>query len=287
MVQTGAAMATGKIDNPAGRLLAILKRGREHRSTNPAQVVWSQILGIEQADLPLLLHRLGRVYALPQKVQSEIRQIREIDHDVYLKSVSKVATAFKRLNLAAPWDSFIKHVDDVAIHGLEFCDERLSNIAPEQALREDQLTKLHDEVRLLIDEVVKAQIDDKLRAYMLKHLEMVELAIGDYDICGSEPLETSFTTVVGSVALDKETAQNVKDSAFGDRFWGCMGKLAVLLTVVVGATQLPSNIKQILALPEGGTSVSVDADVQATVNMEQPSEPADPGPEPSAQRHGT
>jgi len=107
-----------RMNNPAARLLTIL---REIKSTPPsagAVQTWAKIFGVEEGNSPVLLRRLGQVLSLPVQVKQEIERQQDIDYDIYLKWMPSVQEAFNTLNLSGNIASFHNPISEVTLHGL-------------------------------------------------------------------------------------------------------------------------------------------------------------------------
>lgn len=245
------------LNNPAGRLLVLLRAGRDKKKHNlPAVDVWSDLLNVPVDDKTRLLREIGRVFQIPALIRSRIEQIPTVDPIVYLKWLPKLEQAFIVSTLAGPWRGCIDYVDDVAIYGIEVCDELLSRHSREKTLPRDQLDNLLRDTESLVHEVADCSIDEDLRQYILKHLEIVDRAIRDYILHGAQPLQEAVEAAVGSLVLNQETYKRTSETEVGGKFWKVMGRALMLVGITAATIQIGKDVVKLLPEP--------DAEVEAT-----------------------
>lgn len=237
-------------NNPAGRLLKLLREGTRITPSTVASDAWATLLNVSPNDKSTFLRRLATVYELPALVRSSVEGVPNIDQEVYLARLPQIAKALQQHQTNAAWGSFVKSIKAETLESLRFCDELLSRECPDKRVDTDELGPLLEDVRSLLSEVIANDIDHTLKQYMLKHLHMVERAIEDYQLFGTGPLERAVEATIGSVFLNKDVAVEVAKTPLGAALWKLLGKLAIITSLVVGVPQLPETIRKLLPTPE-------------------------------------
>ncbi len=77
------------LDNPAGRLLALLEEGKRFDKKNTQTIeAWAQLFGEDTSEiatvLPDVLAQLGKVMALPSEIRTRV-EAQGFDPEVYLE----------------------------------------------------------------------------------------------------------------------------------------------------------------------------------------------------------
>lgn len=238
-------------NNPAGRLYNLLKE-REKPSFQKMKVrdVWCVLLGVGVNDTPILLRRIAKVIALPSLIEQQIKQNENIDHSVYLKWLPKVANAFKRLNLEAPWTNFIKPIDDTVVYGLEICSEQLSRKQPETIIKYDEIKKIQGEIDELLHEITSSNIDKYLKEYLTTHIKDIMDAIEEYELEGIVPIRKALESTIGAMVIQPEIHQEIKVTKLNKKFWTILRKVALIVSLAVNTIQIAEDTIPLLPDPE-------------------------------------
>lgn len=235
-------------NNPAGRLHNLLKEGHKKAKDQPAQAIWSDLLNVKN-DNGLLLRRVGFLMALPSNIKTSMSYIDDINHDIYLRWLPRVETAFSILNFQIKWDQFIKRFDGEIMYGIEICSEMLSRECPEKVINEEQLNVLLTKVDELLEELDKSEFSNDVWLFIYDHLLLIKEAIEEYSIRGIKPLENIFEQTIGGVALTPQIYKESRKSKKGLKFWEVMGCLAIAVTITNGSIQIGQEIVNLLPEP--------------------------------------
>jgi hypothetical protein len=120
---------------------------------------------------------------------------------------------------------------------IRFCAHELDKRAPEKDVSREQLDSLRESAWSLYEEVLKEGLSAELSRYLLDHLYLIIEAIDDYNITGAVGMEQVLNGVLGAIITDSARAEKVRQSVFGERFWGVITKMGVVLKL---AKQRPS-----------------------------------------------
>lgn len=227
------------LNNPAGRLLEVLKRAKAFQPPNAkALEAWAKILEVPPNDIPHLLTQFGKVLTLPKIVQERIKSQEEINHSIYLKWVPKVESCFKSINLETTIHSFTSNLDEAALDGLEFCSELLSRVQPEIEIDEKEIGKITKQIHKLQDEIIQSEIDNQYKFFMLEKLEELLKALQEYRIMGVEPIDEVFVNTFGRLATNQQIYEETKDTEIGGKFWSVLTRALLLTSLAVTTIQL-------------------------------------------------
>jgi len=237
-------------NNPAGRLHALLREGQSKPKDKPASEIWAEILDVPKEDTGLLLRRVGHVLSLPSSVKEAMSYVDDLDHNIYLRWLSRVEASFSILNFQMAWKQFIERFDGEIMYGIEICSDRLSRERPEKTADQTLLENLLAKVNELLDDLDNTELDANVWFYIYDHLIKIKEAIEEYKIRGIKPLEAVFEQTVGGVVLSPELYQNSQKTPSGKRFWEVMGYLAIVVTITASSIQIGKDVVSILPPPE-------------------------------------
>ena len=142
------------LNNPAGRLMAIIAKGKKIPRATTSKLAWGTLLEVSSSDLALLLRQIGLVLDLPRQIRSGIGRIGEIDPTVYLRWIPKLEDALANIQFDTAWSDFMDGFDETITDGLAVCDDVLSRCNPaelEQAAGDHDHGKricvVHEEIK--------------------------------------------------------------------------------------------------------------------------------------------
>jgi hypothetical protein len=254
-------------NNPASRLLRIVRDGQKQSKTQTAAESWASVLEVPLEDKPLLLSRVGHVMALPEAIRSELEQVENINHALHLKWLPSVETSFSIHNLNMQWKQFIDRFNPETIYGLEVCGDVLSRNRPEKTVDHDSARGLLNDIRDLITELAEIQLPEDLHSFLYEHLKIVKDALEEYKIKGMKPLEAEVERLTGAVARNPEFWIRTKETDFGERFWNAMGKLAIVTTIVAGQLQIGQEVFSVMS-PGQEQAPTFESNWEININVE-------------------
>ena len=251
-------------NNPASRLLEIIKKGQGIGNDVQAIDAWGEIFDTPRENLPLLLKRISSFCALPDEIEREIKEIEEANTPLYLDWRSKANVAFTNLNFVNNWNTTFKaRFDDKAVYGIKFCDDLLSRQRPERTVATEDIDNLSNKVEELLNLIEEENIDQTTKNYIKERLIDIQQALGDIPILGTKVIEKEFQAVVGSLTINNTYNLQSEGSEFKTKFWRIIYGLGLLATATLGPMQIGEKV--INALPE-----SYQAPVMELVVKETP-----------------
>jgi len=189
-----------ELNNPAGRLAAILRKGQKLQAQQKALQAWASLLEVEESNKSLLLQRLGHVLALPEQIQKEMQDIPGINHERRLKWMAPTVGILGNFNLEKGWKDLMGRFREETIYGIEICSDDLLNRRP-KGLEQDNLDELLERVNGLLSELETAGFAENVRADILDHLNAIKCAIEEYKLRGAKPIEAETERLLGALQL--------------------------------------------------------------------------------------
>lgn len=92
-------MPTPQLNNPAGRLYAILSEVRKTHDTVPIKDMWAKMFGVPNGDIGGVLAVHVELVDLVRETRKSIEALADVDNETYLKPIVQIETAFSRANL--------------------------------------------------------------------------------------------------------------------------------------------------------------------------------------------
>lgn len=206
------------LNNPAGRLHQLLVEAQQIKNNSPIADGWRTLLKIEGKSIADLLERLAPVLRLPHQAKAAVLALENENHNLLLRWLPKVESAFSIINLQAPWEQFKVHLDPTTMYSLEVCGDRLSVRSPEGAIETETLNTILGQTRDLRGEVAAADLDRVLKDFLLRHLGEIEYAIENYRVRGTPGIQQAMRQSVGEIFTRPEVAAKVGQTSFGKRF---------------------------------------------------------------------
>jgi len=109
---------------------------------------------------------------------------------------------------------------------------------PEPVIDESIIQKLLEEADRLIDSLNTAQLENRLREYLLRQVDLVRQALQDYRFQGPLSVNQAVQSVVGAVAINHKTYLESKETAEGNSAWDFLARVANIATIVGAGVNL-------------------------------------------------
>lgn len=145
---------------------------------------WANGFGVDPNKIVEIYYNLGLFRNLVEDVDRTIRQIPDIRHEQYLKTVDQLRTTIAQPNLQAAWNAHVR-VLEMIINGLEFASERLQAHSPEPELPASELDAIRKQTAELIQKVESSKtIPKRLKLILFDLLNGVQRSIDQYSFRG-------------------------------------------------------------------------------------------------------
>lgn len=232
------------IDNPATRLLAILKAAKQMDPNASCKDSWNKLLDSGD-DIALLMSRLGRVMELPRQVNQAMVDSFPDKDGLRIHWQGQVNAAFMTNNLGATFNTFLQHIDPHTITYLEFTSELLQKVSDVGNLSNADVDKYRELLNTILVEVLASDLDGHLKTYVVRSIRKIINSLDEYKLTGVTPILDSIDALVGHALPDKEYRNFLSDHALGQRLFECVSTMANVITVSVGLPQLTCMLAQL------------------------------------------
>lgn len=224
------------IDNPAGRLLAILEKVRSFKAETTARTAWMQALQVPDNDPQKLLQKFGSLMALAPQAIDELkekypRQYQNRAHAYFYEAVTK---AFSRIDFNNAIGHFNNAIDVNAMNYLHALADLLEAKKSTNPLTDDQLVELQGKVHDLMDFIRSCEMSPELKYYLLGKLSRIMEAIDSYFITGAAPIVDAIESTFGHAAFNEEYRSNIRNPAWRT-FVSGLAAIANTVTIAAGA----------------------------------------------------
>lgn len=185
-------------NNPASRLLAILVAARTGKGDDRMLEVWASVLGVESADPMKVARHLTVLADTVDEVERLIQAQPDLNSAPFLSGFPVIRDAISPIHLGSKRDVTIhSHITPDVLARLEFCDERLVRVSPEDLISKEDLAEIATAANELVELVARTVEDPHLRLALLDALEQVRLAISAYRAGGATRLRRTVAQFAG------------------------------------------------------------------------------------------
>lgn len=248
--------------NPVGRLhniLVSLPNDNRQKTVGQSLVEYFGVGESNTATQMELYADLAHLVISSNKALDELLPLGydAVDIQEFRADVDRVAVVISTHNPQSLIRDFKAQFGAETLKGLQYCARILSKESPEPTLDAATLTDLLNQVQTLINEILGANLDAKLKAILLEHLSFVERALRLYAISGSQGLRRAADGLAGATLFGY-----AEHTAETERGWlqRC-GKLAGWVATLTGfvanfrtaAPELPAWFEGLPKMLGGGS----------------------------------
>lgn len=238
-------------DNPAGRLLEILKQGKEKSPHQPCKKIWGEILETSDENLPLLLSRLAKVMELPNQIIDQITLHFPNQVKSHIHWSTQVNLAFASQNLNGTWQDFIHYIDSHTIDYLSLAVDLLDMKEKTKVLSKSELEDMHIKVSELLKDVLEMELNESVKKYITRYLRKILIAIEEYHISGATPILEAVECTLGHAVIDEEYKNALSNTELGSKLLNTLNFVAAIVTLATGIPQLPTTFQLLLSSVSG------------------------------------
>jgi hypothetical protein len=224
------------LDNPAGRLVAVLRALAKQPGGRPAREAWRDVLGSPSDDAGLV-SRIAEIMALAKRAEAAVQGLPGVERPAHL--LLHFDRVHKALGLllsisSATVQNFLQYLTPEVIYSLEMCSYALQrNRQGEPTIDVDKVSDLVEHVRSLIDKIADDQdLENDVCMLLVARLRDVESALLNIRITGYARVEKAMdalTFVPIRAVDDKKTKHRIVKVIVG--LWD---KLRTSLTLAAG-----------------------------------------------------
>lgn len=243
------AMSERRGDNPAWRLHAIVERALT-APNGSVRDLWATAFAVERKNMTAIFRGLALLHELVDEVERAVRSVNGIDHEYYLQNMPALRNAIVFTNLDKPASEVVSLLHGLTFRDIGFWAHAIESLSFVEAVHEEELRALLEEVTGLFEAVRDAEIDAELRGVILEALEGIRRAIVEYRLRGSAGLREEVERAVGKMARRAADLKPHAKEPWYKKLWGFLEKADDAATR--GKKYLPL-VKQIVKLLPAGS----------------------------------
>jgi hypothetical protein len=190
-------MSDTELNNPAGRVLALLTKAKETQARTIAEG-FASVFEMDLTDNYGGLYRnLG---LLNENLDSIKGRLQQTGNQRFVKRYEEALPHLRRIfafqNSAQQWESVKQTIRAEDLTTLGFCSDALGESLPERTFSKDELAELTKKIDELWGEVLASGLEKELKLTVLECLDQIRQAIRDYKILGSKPIVSAVNNAV-------------------------------------------------------------------------------------------
>lgn len=255
------------MNNPAGRLYLQLesirnkaKRARTNTTSKTGKgtklrAVLADVSGYSETETVKLFLFLVDLAQLAKKSAEAIQTIPNINHKTYIVSLEKIEKGLISTNVDVLAKPFANRVlTDVVMLSLRACADMLSTVYVDTSISAREITSLQKDVEALLEEVLKTDLPNDLRDFLIDNLEKMRQALLGYKIRGNQGIREVIESVLGASFLRRdellEEAQDETKRKTLEKFFALIEKATKILSFAEKVKSLAAPAIALLLPPK-------------------------------------
>jgi hypothetical protein len=237
-------------NNPAGRLYEILtpalkKGGKIGLKNRTVKSVLSEVLDIDTEDSTKLFDGINKLFTLITDTELAINKLYNVDIELYQSTIQEIKKAFQDFNVVGEWSEIANKIDRGTTEKLKFCADALSRQQGEIPLNVEEMNELHKEVRVLLERVIDAELNEDIRSFIFDKLQDIEQAILNYKFKGSEGLQRVIENTLGATLMNEDIRKEGENPIVAS-FFTTITRVASMLSIYSNTKQLGADVGRVL-----------------------------------------
>ncbi len=189
--------------NAATRLYSLLVAlKRDNGKNRPLRNAVAELFGLKSPTAPDLMRNYVNMLTLTLEVETKLRSIPSIQHDLYCRGIRELQNCLATSSLDSDLYAFRDRLKAEHLTGLEFAAALLDAVEAEKEIPQKDLAELSKKLGKLVDEVNAADLDAEFKSFLVTKLAAVGAAINNYRFFGAAGIRSAMAVVVGELVLD-------------------------------------------------------------------------------------
>ena len=244
-------MSNTYYDNPAQRLLKIIKKAKEVSSNRTSRGAWKEILNLtnDEASDSNILFSISKVINLIEEINNYF-QVNEPDYIEHCQNwMGNILFVLGRsVELDRQWSDVIRYLDEnmtsylyssVKIIDANFEKNQLSFL---RKIDESELIEINNSIKSIYQDIlISENIEDNVKSSILKYLLRLIESIDQYAITGSEAIIEVLENTVGHMYFNHEYKEFMSNTETGKNLLSKMGEIAKKVTCFTGILELANK----------------------------------------------
>ena len=203
------------LNNPAGRLHAILTFAKEQAGSTSALAVWHKALKVEESDSIEFLKRYGQMQSLVGDIFNDLLETGAMGPNHYpMKWAAQFQRVFTEVKLKdSQWSVVKQFINNDVLEGVDNASYLLAQRTLEASVRDDELNDIKTRVDSLLTEVEDSAVESHLREIIIRNLKNIQDAIELRWLQGANPIASA--AAIASVQINKH--EELKQNELGNK----------------------------------------------------------------------
>jgi len=240
--------------NPATRIHATLSQIRRQKQDAKMRAVWASIFEIEAEDTGEILRLLSEFIRQISAAKDKILRVEGVRHDLYLRPLQRIESAFAQLNLNEQLKGFLTRLGPNTLESLDYTAEFLRERFPAGDLSKKQRDEILKSVEELSACVRDGDINSDLKAHLLEHLERLRRVLLEFELRGPEGLIDVLDMNLGFAVRAHTGQAKPPERKLLKRFGELLSQIYVIVSKATGLLELAGDSAEQLRQISGGGS---------------------------------
>lgn len=233
------------IDNPAGRLLAVLQAARTQPVNTPAIHGWASVFDIDRNDSARVLTYGARLIESATAIREAVEKFDEDDPGLrltYFPEVETTVAKFVSVGSLSMQHFLADLHPKTGEHSLEWCSALLHRKAGESMIESDTVRDLRAQLEELVQAVLDAEdLNSAIKSWILRCLADILIAIDGSNIFGFADVRDATDRLIGGLVGNAGRASEVKKSGVFKKLGNFIIALDLALNLAANTYQLASG----------------------------------------------
>lgn len=199
------------------------------------------------------MRRLALMRQLPIEIERRVASL-ELGEKAsrYLRWRSGIHIVLYHTQLSQKWGDVFNRLSDDSMEFLAICSDRLMSANQFDSISNEELRWIQEECGKLIAAVNAADLDPRVREFILHHLDIIERAAIDCWVSGPLALRYGIEQSAGAwVVCSDETRARAKKSEFWPHVVTVFGRMWVAVRFTNDTLKLAEHVRGLLPDPTG------------------------------------
>jgi len=237
-------------DNPAARLLEILKKGKKIVGNVTSRSAWQKILEMESDDESELYSKLGKVMSLTKETIDILKKYSLGESDSWIHWSTQIHNSFSSYSLNDAWPRFINGIDQHSMSYLHLHSQLIeSKILEGTDLNIEKLLEIRKDLQDLIADIISCELSPRIKEFLLRSFKKIVDAIDEHHITGQIAIIDAIDAAFGHFATDENYRAEISSSSIYSKLTDTLSVLANAATIFTGVDtkQISSAVSFLIA----------------------------------------
>ena len=198
--------------SPARRLHRTLTSALEKSPDWSAAQVLCTVFGADHTVRSEAYAIFAELLRLAGKARVHVESNAALNQDLYRGPIDDVLRILASGQIDLPWRHFAGPLSGAVMRSLEFCAEKMDELADETEVAPDQILQLKELVEDLINDLVHSTIDRTLRDALLFRLEDIRTVLQRYLLYGVDGIARATENAIGTAVVRRPPPESPSEA---------------------------------------------------------------------------